>query len=79
EGVDDAVVDVELFRLCFDDRADCAEDTELEFEALDDARDRVRSRTDVAGDESAEKWLPVVYVLLVEFERFGGFDGALDM
>lgn len=60
DGVDEAVVDADRFLLCFDDRADCTEDTELEFEALEDARDRVRSRTDVAGDESAEKWLPVV-------------------
>lgn len=62
--VDEAVVDVDVFLLCFDDRADCAEDAELECEALDDARDRVRSRTDVAGDESAEKWLPVVWIVV---------------
>lgn len=60
DGVDEAVVDVDVFLLCLDDRADCADDIELEFEALEDARDRVRSRTDVAGDESAEKWLPVM-------------------
>lgn len=60
DGADEAVVDVDRFRLCFDDRADCTEETELAFEAFEDARDRVRSRTDVAGDESAEKWLPVV-------------------
>jgi hypothetical protein len=52
---DEAVVDADRFLLCFDDRADCAEDAELLFEALEDARDRARSRTDVAGDDSAEK------------------------
>lgn len=60
DRVDEAVVDVEAFLLCFEDRTDCAEYVELDvFEALDDARDRVRSSVDVAGDESAEKWLPV--------------------
>jgi hypothetical protein len=28
-------------------------------EAFEDARERVRSSVEVAGDESAEKWLPV--------------------
>lgn len=61
EGVDDALVEVEVFRLCFEDRADRAEYAELdELEASEQARDRVRSSVDVAGEESAEKWLLVV-------------------
>lgn len=60
DGVDEAVVEVEAFLLCFEDRADWAEYAELDvFEASEDARDRVRSSVDVAGDEYAEKWLPV--------------------
>lgn len=65
EGTDEveAVVEVEVFRLCLEDRIDRAEHVVLdEFEASEDARDRVRSSVDVAGEESAEKWLPVVYV-----------------
>lgn len=70
DAVDEAVVEVEVFLLCFEDRADCAEYAELdEFEAFEAARDRVRSSVDVAGDESAEKWLPVVYVLTAQSER----------
>ena len=72
EGTDEAeaVVEVEVFRLCFEDRADCAEYVVLdEFEASEDARDRVRSSIDVAGEESAEKWLPVVYVEVEPSER----------
>lgn len=58
DGAEEAVVEVEVFRLCFGDRTERAEYTELdEFEAFEDARDRVRSSVDVAGDESAEKWL----------------------
>ena len=61
DGVDEALVEVEMFRLCFEDRADCAEYVELDvLEAFEDARDRVRSNVDVAGEESAEKWLPGV-------------------
>jgi hypothetical protein len=72
DGVDEAVVEVDAFRLCFDDRAESAEYTELdEFDASEEARDRVRLSVDVAGEESAEKWLPVVYV---ETERSGRFD-----
>jgi len=56
DGVDEALVEVEVFRLCFENRADCAEDAELDvLEAFEDARDRVRSSVDVAGEESAEK------------------------
>lgn len=61
DGVEEAFVEVESFRLCFEDRVDCAEDAELDvLEAFEYARDRVRSSVDVAGEESAEKWLPVV-------------------
>lgn len=61
DGVDEAVVEVDALRLCFEDRVDCAVLVEPdEFEAFEDARDRVRSSVDVAGEESAEKWLPVV-------------------
>lgn len=60
DGVDEAAVEVEAFLPCFEDREDCAEDVQLDaFDAFEDARDRVRSSVDVAGDESAEKWLPV--------------------
>lgn len=60
DGVDEAVVEVDVSLLCLDDRVDGTEDAELEVhEAFEDARDRVRSRVEVAGDESAEKWLPV--------------------
>lgn len=74
EGTDEAeaVVEVDVFRLCLEDRADCAEYVVLdEFDASEDARDRVRSSVDVAGEESAEKWLPVVYVKVEPFERPG--------
>lgn len=54
EGVDEAVDEVDVFRLCFDDRSECAEYAEPD-EAFEDARDRVRSSVDVAGEESAEK------------------------
>jgi hypothetical protein len=60
DGVDEAVVEVDVFLLCLDDRVDGTEDAELEVhEAFEDARERVRSSVEVAGDESAEKWLPV--------------------
>lgn len=56
DGADEAVVEVEAFLLCFEARADCAEDAELDvLDAFEDARDRVRSNVDEAGDESAEK------------------------
>ena len=58
--MDEAVVEVDVFLLCLDDRVDGTEDAELEVhEAFEDARERVRSSVEVAGDESAEKWLPV--------------------
>ena len=60
DEVDEVAVEVEGFLLCFEDRPDCAEYAELDvFEAFEDARERVRSSVDVAGDEYAEKWLPV--------------------
>jgi len=60
DGVDEAVVEVDVFLLCFDDRVDGTDDAELEVhEAFEEARERVRSSVEVAGDESAEKWLPV--------------------
>lgn len=60
DGVDEVVVEVEMFLLCLDDCVDGTEDAELEVhEAFEDARERVRSSVEVAGDESAEKWLPV--------------------
>ena len=71
DGVDDAVVEVEAFLVCFDDRPEKVDPTELDvFEASEDARDRVRSNVDVAGDEYAEKWLPVTYVLTARSEIF---------
>jgi hypothetical protein len=61
DGVDEAVVEVEVFRLCFEDRTEDEEYAEPdELDASEDARERVRSSVDVAGEESAEKWLPVV-------------------
>lgn len=74
DGVDEAVVEVDVFRLCFDDCPGCTEYVEPdELEAFEHARDRVRSSVDVAGEESAEKWLPVVYVEVERSGRFGSY------
>lgn len=56
DALEEWVVEADVFLLCFDDRTDCAEYEEFDvFDAFEDARERERSSTEVAGEESAEK------------------------